>query len=118
MTSALQSYIEGLVGGQFTVQLSTVTVNTSSTKLVANNFERMALMLINTGSTNAAVLPSMAVSSTNGVILNANGGSMTLNAHDDLALVGWEWDGITASSSTTFTVMEILRYSASNESKG
>lgn len=110
MTPALQSYIEGVVGGRFNVQVSTVAVGASSTKLVGPNFERMALAIINSGGVNGVILPDLSVTLTKGITLNANGGSMTLNAHDDLALVGWEWFAISSGGGTTFTIMEIVRY--------
>lgn len=118
MKPALQQYIESLVGGQFTVTISMVTVTTSATKLVGNNFERMALVMINTGTVNAVILPDISVSTTNGITLNANGGSVTLNAHDDLALVGWNWNGVVNAATTTFTCMEIVRYNAGSGADG
>lgn len=112
---ALQGFIEDFVGGSFTVAVSTVTVGATFTKIASNNYERMALTIINTGNQNVTILPSISVTTTMGVILAANGGAISLDAQEDLAAVGFEWDGIVSALTSTMTVIETIRYNASPE---
>lgn len=107
---ALQEYIEGLVGGAFYVQVTQVTCTAAATKLMSNNFERMAAVFIDTGAVNVSVGPQNTVTPTMGIVLGSNGGSLNLIASEDLALVGYDWWGITSASSSTVTVVEIIRY--------
>lgn len=115
---ALSEYIKGRFGGDFFTQLTSVTVTNAATKLVDHNFERMALVMINSGSTNAQVLPGSTVSTTNGITLNANGGALGETADSDLVLPGWEHYGITASGTTTLTIFEIIRYAPKQPAGG
>lgn len=112
---ALQQFIEDFIGGSFQVTVTTVTVTTTATKLCGNNYERMALTFIDTGGVNVSVLPANNVSTTLGVMLGASGGSLGLDAQEDLAVVGFDWWGIVGGSSTTVTVIEIIRFNASPE---
>lgn len=108
--SALQAHIESKVGGRFYVQITSVNVGASATKLVDHNFERMGLVLINTGSNDASVAPQSSVTTSTGILLGKNGGNASLDADEDLALVGWEWWAIPQASTTTFLCIEVIRY--------
>lgn len=112
MKPALQQYVEDLVGGQFTVQITMPTIGTVPTKVVGNNFERMALTIINTGSVSLLLSPLVSVAAAQGIILGAAGGSLSVNARDDLILPGWEWWGLGSGGTPTTLVIEVLRYNA------
>lgn len=112
---ALQQFIEEYVGGQFTVAVTQVTVTTSATKLLANNFERMAALIINTGAANISMNPGPTVTTTMGVQLGAGGGFASLDAQEDLALVGFDWWAVVSALTSTVTVIEIIRYNADTQ---
>lgn len=107
---ALQSFIEDFVGGNYVVEVATVTVTTTPTRVLSNDFERMAAVIINTGATDCKITPSNVVTTTLGIVLGNGGGNLSMSANEDLALVGWDWYALTASSTTTLTVMTIKRY--------
>lgn len=109
---ALQKFIEDFVGGNYVVTVSQVTVTTTPTRIVPNDFERMALTIINTGSVDLRCLPDMSVTNIKGIVLGALGGNLNLVANEDLALTGWDWYAVCASGSTTVELITITRYSA------
>lgn len=109
---ALRAYIETLAGGACNIVVSQVSIGAASTQVLSNNFERMAAAIINTSAANITVVPGIAATVTSGVQLGANGGGITLNAQQDLALVGWNWNAIPSAGTVTITVMEVIRVSA------
>lgn len=115
---ALQSFIENFVGGGFNTTTSTVTLGATATLLLPSNFERMAANIINTGSNNIIVAPTKLVASTMGILLGSLGGSLSLTANEDLALVGWDWWGISTSGAPVVTTIEITRIYDATMAKG
>lgn len=107
---ALQSYIEALVGGNYVVAVENVTVTTSPTLVLPNDFERMAATLINTGTVDVRIAPILTVAANMGVVLGASGGNLSLVAAEDLALVGWSWFAVVASGTTTITRVTTTRF--------
>lgn len=107
---ALQSFIETFVGGNYVVAVFNVTVTTTATRVLQNDFERMASTLINVGAVDLKITPTDVVSDTEGIALAASGGNLCLVANEDLALVGYDWWAKTATGSTTVTVMTLTRY--------
>lgn len=111
-TPALHAFIENEAGGTVNVVIRQVSVGGSAALVLPANFERMAAAIINTGTANLAAAPTNQVSFTNGILLGASGGGVSLAAKDDLALVGWDWWGVSATGTITVTVMEIIRINA------
>ncbi len=91
---ALQQLVESEFGGAFEVDSGIADVAQTPTKIVGHDFERMSLVFINVGTELLVIAPSNNVSSTQGIIMLQNGSSVSLNAKDDLVLVGHEWYGI------------------------
>ncbi len=108
--TALQSFIETFVGGNYVVTVTNVTVTTAPTRIVQNNFERMTFTVTNMGNVDIRFAPNNLVSANNGVVLGSAGGGVSLIANEDLAMVGWDWWGICATGSTIVTVFEVTRY--------
>ena len=110
--AALHAFIEEKVGGQYFLQTLNPSVNGTASKILPNNFERMAVTVINTGPTDMTVMFSNGVTTTNGILLGKNGGGLSMSADEDLALVGWEMWAVTAGSSTTAFTAEVIRFAA------
>lgn len=110
---ALQSFIESFVGGNFVVTVENVAVTTTPTRVLQNNFERMAAAIINVGANAIRVTPGQTVTSTMGIVLGDSGGNLSLSANEDLAMVGWDWWAQTVTSTSTVTVMYLTRYTGS-----
>lgn len=108
--TALSDFLAKEFGGRFIVQVSLASVGVAAAKVVDHNFERMGLVFVNVGTSPIFVLTDGTVTTSKGIDLVANGAAVTMTARDDLALVGWEWFGISAAASQSLLVMEILRY--------
>lgn len=107
---ALQSFIETFVGGRYNVAIEEVTLTTSASRFIDNDFERMAITVINTGSEDCRLLTDNSVAASKGIVLGQGGGSVSMNPQEDLALVGWEWWGVVGTGTTTLTVITVTRY--------
>lgn len=107
---ALEQYLEEVFGGRYYVRPSKVTVQTSITEIVKNNFERLGLTLINGGANDIHLMPDTSVTSSVGILLGSNGGFLSLTARDDLILVGYGFWGVASTASSDLTIMEVLRY--------
>ena len=107
---SLQDFVEKFVGGNYFVRVSEVTVTTSPTRVLQGDMERMAATIINTGAEQISVSPLRTVTATNGVILGEGGGSLALQANEDLVLVGWDWWAVTSAATTTVVTMEVIRF--------
>ena len=68
----------------------TSTVGTSRTKILDNNPNRLAYILINLSSNSIFVLPDEEVSTTRGIQLQGGGSKFGMNYNDDFHLVGYE----------------------------
>jgi len=118
MASALQAFIDSVAGGPCWVKESTASIGVAEGLIVDHNFERMALAIINTSANTLSLKPGKGATTTNGIILNPNGGSLTVNARDDLALVGWEWWGIAGGAASSIIVFEVIRFSRTQQAGG
>lgn len=109
-TPALQAYLEAQFGGSFEVKTKTVSVGLTATKVVDHNWERMGLVLVLLGANKVYLAPDSEPTSTHGIELISSGASISMNAHDDLAMVGHEWYGLADTAPSDVYVLEVLRY--------
>jgi hypothetical protein len=78
-------------------------------QFLPNNGDRLGLVIINTSLNNIFVGLSNQVSSLFGILLTANGGSLTANVRQDLTLPTRAWFGFSPSGvPTTIYVLEII----------
>ena len=81
-------------------------VGTASEVLAKNNPGRTNLTIVNLSSNTLYLSPLDTASSTNGILLGAAGGSLTLNYWDDLIQPTLEWHAIAAGSNSAVCVIE------------
>ena len=110
---AAQSYIEGEFGGPTEELEAEVSAGTTATSVVGNDPESLALTLINLGSNTAWVLFEDTVSTTRGLLLNANGGYVSLTVRDDQTLPTRQWWAVTSTGTTTILSIRTRRYALS-----
>lgn len=108
--TALEAFLREQYGGRFTVEPTTVAIQTALTQAVGNDFERMALTFINVGANDIYLTPDRSAAVGNGILLGATGGFLSLTARDDLVLVGWSWFGVAATGATNLLVFAVKRY--------
>jgi len=107
---AAQSYIEGEFGGPTEELESEVNATTTATSVVGNDPEALALTLINLGANTAWLLFEDTVSTTRGLLLNANGGYVSLTVRDDQTLPTRRWWAVTSTGVTTILSIRTRRY--------
>ncbi len=107
---ALTQLIEQEFEGKYQANKSIITLSTSSSQIVPNNFERLGLTIVNTGAQDAFISLEPNATVESGIVLLAAGGHLSLIAREDLVLVGDYWTGITDTGTTTLYVIEIVRY--------
>jgi hypothetical protein len=83
-------------------------LETTITKSLSYNPNRLGLVFVNTGGNNVYLAPSRDVSVGQGILLTANGGSMSMNILEDFELVNMEWFGIADGAASTCYVVEVV----------
>jgi len=91
----------------FTISASK-TIGTASEVIAKNSPGRTNLTIINLSSNTLYVSPINAASTTNGILLGAAGGALTLNYNDDLIQPALEWHAIASGSSSAVFVIEAV----------
>lgn len=81
------------------------TLQTTATQVCPNDPSRLALTIINTGSNNAFIYVDNSVSTTKGIFIAANGGTLSLNFRDDLGLCALSFFGVGSGGTTTITFL-------------
>lgn len=109
---ALSDLIEEEFGGAFDTAESNAATTATASRAVPNNPECLGTTIINLGANAVYLSPSSGVSATAGIMLAANGGSLTLNAREDLTLAGHEWYAVSPAGASTLFTIRILRYRA------
>jgi|GEM_PF-6001430 len=106
---ALSEYVEKEFGVKTVTKTNPITdsIKTTPTKVLGNNPDRLAAIIINLGDYTVYLSPRNDVSSTKGIKLSKSGGTLILNAKDDLELVGYEWWGIADGGNSTIFVLEV-----------
>ncbi len=84
------------------------SVGVAVVKIVPNNPNRFALLIMNLGSVAMYVKPSLDVSATSGIRLAPNGGQISLNWREDFHLTGWDWYAIADAAATELFVLEVV----------
>lgn len=103
---AARRYTEQLLGGPTTEQESNPTVGAAVSQLVAQNPDRVGLLVMNVGTQILYIKTAYDVSSTNGLELSPGGGSVSFNVRDDFTLPAREFAAISPSGNTNVYVLE------------
>lgn len=83
-------------------------VETVATKLADNNPNRLALIVINLGTTAMYIGLDSEVSAEKGIYVGANGGSLALIWNEDFDMVAWEWFAVAITSANKVYVIEVV----------
>lgn len=102
-------YSARVYGGLVQQTETFLTMNTTAAQIVANNADRMGLLIMNTGSVQVFISLSNSPSSTQGILLAGLGGFFSTSAFEDLTLPSRGWSGIVTSGTSTLYVLEIVR---------
>lgn len=84
------------------------TVGVASARLLGQNPNRLAAIIINLSANDIVLAPNRAATLTSGILLAPGGGSMSLLWKRDFDLVGYEWQAIAAAAGSSVFTLEML----------
>ncbi len=102
-------------GGRLAESSANPIIGTDAAELVGADPERVILTVVNLSANVVYVAPSNQVSATNGIRLNANGGSMTIDAETDGVLLSASWWGIAAAANSQLYRLSMRRVTATDQ---
>lgn len=97
------------LGGTYDVVEDFISVDTDSIPVVAQNGNRVGLIVVNNGTTNITLKTRSPVVSGLGLLLLGNGSQMRLNYRDDLGLCEFPFYGIGDAIGGTLYVLQLLQ---------
>jgi len=97
------------LGGLLLEQDSNPTMQITATQIVANNADRVVLVVFNLGANDVYMSITADVSPTNGIKLVANGGFIIIELRDDFTLQTRQWWGIGNGGTSSCYVLELVR---------
>lgn len=83
-------------------------VQNSVTKIMPNNPKRLSFVIVNLSNVSIYISPDGDVSSSKGIILFPNGGTIIMKFTEDLELVASEWYGIANAPNSDIYVLEVV----------
>jgi len=78
------------------------------TKLMGLNPRRLAMVVVNLGSNVVTIAPDNNVSTTRGIYLVPNGGSVSFNWRTDFELCAMDWYAISNGGASDIYTLEVL----------
>jgi len=103
-----------LVERQFGVKLGMAentegtTIGTTAGVIAKNNPRRVALVVVNLSANQIYIRPAQAPSATAGILVPPNGGSITMNANDDMILPSLEWQAVASGAASAYYTLELM----------
>jgi len=82
-------------------------VGLAVTRVLGNNPNRVAAVVTNLSLNRIYISPDRSPSSSHGIRLDPNGGSIVLLWNEDFSLVGWEWNAIADAAGSSIFVLEL-----------
>lgn len=86
----------------------TASVGLSVVRILPNNPNRFAFVIINLGTFAVYIRPDFQVSATAGIRLAPQGGSFSASWLEDFHLVGWSWYAIADAAAQDIFVLEVV----------
>jgi hypothetical protein len=107
---ALAQYCEKRFGRKVKVNLNPITgsVGTSVARIMYNNPDRLAWLIVNLSTNEVYIGWNTGVSTTNGIRLDSSGGNVVALADEDLELVGYEVYAVATGASSSIFVLEVV----------
>lgn len=83
-------------------------VDIARTRILPNNPNRLAWIIINLSPNNIFIALDMAVAASHGVLLTPSGGSATMIYEEDFEATCWEVFGIAAANNSDVFALEVV----------
>lgn len=85
----------------------TGTVGTSAVRVLPNDPDRVGFLIVNLSAAAVYVKPRLDVSSSSGIRLAPNGGTISISWRDDFHLAGWDWYAIADAAGSSILVLGV-----------
>jgi len=110
MTTTLYQMLESNFGIKTSYNINPVVaqVQTTLTKLLSYNPNRVGLIMINNGAVNITISPLNTVIVGNGIILVANGGGISFIWDEDFELLAGEFFARADGAAANIFIMEVV----------
>lgn len=108
--SAVLDFLAKEFGGEVEYADETKTVGTTAAEVAGGDGERPALLFINLSANTIYVAPTPSVSTTRGIYLGANGGSVSMVVRDDLILPALQWHAVASAAGSSLYVIRVRRF--------
>lgn len=106
---AAAQFVAQQYGGGFVVRSGTVAVGVAPVVIVPNDPDRVAVIVINIGTTQVTLAFRGDLTAGQGIVLLDNGSAYSVNVRDDAILPAWEHNGISNLAGGSIFVVEIIR---------
>ncbi len=107
---ALQNLLEIELEGRYETAITKPVTGSTSIKVVAQNFERLAFSISNYGPYDVVLSPDGESISGSGFVVGAGGGMMSVNWREDILLPGLSWFASSVDGASNLLVVELIRY--------
>lgn len=108
--SAVAEYLARLFGGDIESPDATVSVGTSAVEVAGGDGERVQLTFVNLSANNIYIAPTPSVSSSRGILVGPNGGSVTMSVVEDGILPSLQWYALASAAASSLYVIRVRRY--------
>lgn len=109
MPGAAQEFVERLVGGFFVTRETDVTLTITAAEILRNDPERVAWLIIVTGTTEAQLAFNTNPTTAESIRIPGSGGSFSANVREDFTLPTNALHGNVAAGTTTLHIVEVVR---------
>jgi hypothetical protein len=103
-TGAVARWLAKEFGGRVTSAEDTKATGATPSKVTNNDPDAVALLFINLGAFDIYLSLSTQTSTTNGIFLGANGGSVSFKVRDDGELSSREWNAVSPGGASTLYI--------------
>jgi len=90
--------------------LAVTSLGATAQKLLENNPNRLGFIVFNLSANVVYLSLTNEVSSTRGVRLNANGGSIGMVWDEDFQMTAWAWWGVASGAASAIYILEVVEY--------
>lgn len=97
--------------------LEATSIGTSSTRILRDNPMRLGFVIVNLSANVVYLRPRRAASTTTGIRLGPNGGSLTVEMNDDFTLPGVDWHAIADGASSTIWGVSLIEEPGEREAE-
>lgn len=107
---AARNFLQAQFGGPVEEKETTVATSTTIARATQNDPECVQLLFVNIGANTIQLGLTQAMATAGGIILNANGGNVSMAVRDDGTLPSREWWVFSPAGDSTLYVLKVRRY--------